>query len=111
MADGETDGSPNPVREIEDEAAFEEMLANESRVLIDFYADWCGPCNLMESVVAELAAESDDTVAKVDVEALPHVAARYDVQSIPTFLLFSDDAVDERLIGMQNKEELGALLG
>mgnify|MGYP000610360617 CR=1 FL=1 len=95
---------------IETVDAFDQLLADESRVLVDFYTDWCGPCNLMASVVDELATESDAPVVKVNAEDVPAVAKRYDVQSVPTFLTFSDGEPTERLVGMQDKSALAATL-
>jgi thioredoxin 1 len=95
---------------IETVDAFDQLLADEPRVLVDFYTNWCGPCNLMASIVDELAAESDAPVVKVNAEDVPAVAKRYDVQSVPTFLTFSDGEPAERFVGMQNKSDLEATL-
>jgi len=91
--------------------AFEELTASDGTVLVDFYADWCGPCQLMAPTVDDLASESEATVVKLDVEAVPEVAATYDVQSIPAFVVFEDGTPTERLVGMQEKEALRAAIG
>lgn len=91
---------------VETEAAFEDVLETERTVLVDFYADWCGPCQMMAPVVAELAAEVEATVLKIDVEAVPSVAARYDVTAIPAFVVFEDGDVTDRLVGMQERSDL-----
>lgn len=101
-----TDESASSADHIEGEDTFDRLVDNEARVLVDFYADWCGPCQLMAPIVDELAAETEVPVAKVDVEKLPQVATRYDINSIPAFIVFEDGAVEEHLIGMQDKETL-----
>jgi len=96
--------------EITDQEAFDRLIREERRVLVDFYADWCGPCQLMAETVEELAAECDAAVVKIDTEALPQVAHQYGVQSIPTFLVLDDGDVVDRLVGVQNKEALARLV-
>ena len=91
---------------VETEAAFDDLLDTEATVLVDFYAEWCGPCKVMAPTVEELAAEVKATVVKVNVEELPPVAARYDVKSIPAFVVFEDGEATERLVGMQEKSDL-----
>lgn len=86
--------------------AFDRLLANQERVLVDCYAEWCGPCNIMAPTVDEFAAETSAEVVKVDVEELPEIATRYDVQSVPTFIAFSSGEVAERLTGLQEKATL-----
>ena len=67
-----------------------EVLNSETPVLVDFYADWCGPCKTMAPVVEELAEEFDGRVkvGKLDVDANPETSATYGVRSIPTFIIF-----------------------
>ncbi|MFB6074023.1 MAG: thioredoxin [Haloarculaceae archaeon] len=75
-------------------------------VLVDFYADWCGPCKMIEPIVADLAAETDAVVAKVDVDANQRLAQEYGVRGVPTLLLFADGEPAERMVGVQQKEGL-----
>ncbi|MDT3437931.1 thioredoxin [Haloarcula sp. 1CSR25-25] len=79
-------------------------------VLVDFYADWCGPCQMLEPVVETVAAETAATVAKVDVDANQQLAAEYGVQGVPTLLLFADGAPVERLVGMQDEAQLRSVI-
>ena len=79
-------------------------------VLVDFYADWCGPCKMIEPVVADLARETDAAVAKVDVDRLQQLAAQYQVQGVPTLMLFSDGEVVERMTGARQKPQLEQLI-
>lgn len=113
MADRSTnpaDSSGSEAERITATEAFEDAISNERRVLVDFYASWCGPCQMMAPTIDELATESDERVVKVDIEALPQLAARYDVRSIPAFLVFDNGEVTEQLVGMQEKETLAQTL-
>ncbi len=69
---------------------FDELIAAETPVLIDFYADWCGPCQMMSPVLKELAAESGGRlkIIKIDVDKNQPIAQRFGIRSIPTFVLF-----------------------
>lgn len=75
-------------------------IAEYDLVLADFYADWCGPCQMLEPIVETIAAETDATVAKVDIDANQQLAAEYDVRGVPTLVLFADGQPTERLVGM-----------
>src|SRR6184192_2989786 len=82
------------------EHTFDEALAAaEGLVLVDFWAEWCGPCRAVAPVLDELAAAHDVTVMKVNVDESPGLAARYEIRSIPTILLVKDGAVVERVVG------------
>jgi len=102
--------STTAARHVGSERAFDDLLATEGTLLVDFYADWCGPCRMMASTVEELAAEADATVAKVDVDELSPIAAEYEVRSIPAFVVFEDGEPTERLVGMQEKADLRAAI-
>lgn len=95
---------------VDTEATFDEILAAKDRVLVDFYADWCGPCKVTEPIVDELAGETDAVVVKVDVDAIPGLAGRYNVRSIPTFMGFADGEETDRLVGVHDKQALLALV-
>jgi thioredoxin 1 len=77
-------------------------------VVVDFYADWCGPCRMLTPIIEELAKEMGDKIkiGKVDVDANQETAIKYGVQSIPTILLIKNGEVVEKLIGFQNKDRL-----
>jgi len=81
-------------------------------VLVDFYADWCGPCKMMAPVVERLASEfaGRATIAKVDVDANPHLAARFQVMGIPTFALFKDGRLLRRIVGAVGYQALKAAI-
>lgn len=83
-------------------------LRDTAAVLVDFYADWCGPCKRMAPVVERLAETFADrlTVAKVNVDEAPEAASLYGIQSIPALLLFQNGEVTAEYIGARSFEEL-----
>ena len=99
-------GSPADPVHVESQSHFEELLEDHGVVLVDFHADWCGPCKMLEPTVEEVAAETDATVAKVDVDELQDLAQSYQVQGVPTLLLFVDGEPADRMVGVQEKADL-----
>jgi thioredoxin 1 len=95
---------------IESTSQFDALVDSGQRVLVDFYADWCGPCKMVEPTVDALAVDSEYPVVKLDIEAFSDVASRYDVSSIPTFIVFDGGVPAERLRGVQEKRDLEAAL-
>lgn len=92
---------------IENSNDFDQLLRDNERLLVDFYADWCGPCQMMAPVLEELAAENDEaTIVKVDIEAVPQMSTRYNVSSIPTFITLVSGEIRERFVGVQEKAVL-----
>lgn len=91
---------------------FEELvLNNEKPVLVDFYADWCGPCKMLTPVIEQIAAESDAyEVYKLNVDEAPEIAARYGVMSIPTLIVFKGGKESGKTIGVQSKQTILNLL-
>jgi thioredoxin 1 len=87
------------------------LVSEHDVVLTDFYADWCGPCQMLEPVVETIAAETDATVAKVDVDANQQLASAYGVRGVPTLVLFADGEQVEEVVGMQAEEQLRSLVG
>ena len=85
-----------------------EVLKSEKPVLVDFYADWCGPCNAMAPVIEELAMELDEKakVGKINVDENSDIAVEYNVMSIPTLIIFQNGKEEKRLVGLRDKEEL-----
>ncbi|MCL5408456.1 MAG: thioredoxin [Candidatus Omnitrophica bacterium] len=76
--------------------------------LIDFFADWCGPCRMMEPVIEELSTELEGKilVAKVNVDQYSNIASKYQIFSIPTFIIFKDGKETERITGAIGKSAL-----
>lgn len=80
--------------------------------LVDFYADWCGPCRMIAPIVEELSTELDGkaTIAKLDIEAAQKTTAQFDVTSIPTIILFKDGKEHSRVVGLRGKDDLKKLI-
>ena len=85
-----------------------EVLNSEQPVLVDFYADWCGPCKMMSPVVEELARELQGKakVGKINVDENQDLAMEYNVMSIPTLIIFKEGKEFKRFVGVRNKNEL-----
>jgi thioredoxin 1 len=80
-----------------------EALTSEGVVLVDFHADWCGPCQMLEPTIQTLARESAATVAKVDIDAQQAIAQQYGVRSVPTVMLFADGEAVQRIVGVRDR--------
>ena len=89
----------------------EEVLEAKVPVLVDFWATWCGPCQMVGPVIEEIAGEvTDAKIGKVDVDENPELAREYKVMSIPTLMVFKDGASVRREIGAKSKDEILAML-
>ena len=87
-----------------------EVLQSDKTVLIDFYADWCGPCKVLSPIVEEFASENPDIkVVKVNVDEAQNLAINYEVMSIPTLVVIKDGKEVNRRIGVINKTDLMSL--
>ncbi len=98
--------SPDEPVDIQGKDHLEDLLEKHGTVLVDFYADWCGPCKMLAPTVAEIAGETNAAVLKVDIDAHQNLASEYQVQGVPTLYLFKDGDVAERMVGVQDKAAL-----
>ncbi len=88
-----------------------EVLQSDVPVLIDFYADWCGPCRMVSPIVEEIANEGGPyKVGKIDVDSSPELAAKYGVMSIPTLIVIKNGEVAEQAVGARSKEHILSML-
>jgi thioredoxin 1 len=88
-----------------------EVLASDTPVLVDFWAPWCGPCQILGPTVEELAAEVTGVkVGKVNVDENPNTASKYGIMSIPSIKIFKGGQVVKEFVGVQSKEDLAAAL-
>ena len=86
-----------------------EVIASDKPVLVDFWATWCPPCRMQSPIVDELAEERTDiTVGKVNVDEQPGLAEKFDVQNIPTLIIFKGGKAVKVLVGLRSKEQLMA---
>jgi thioredoxin 1 len=91
------------------DATFDEAVAGaDTPVLVDFWAEWCGPCKMIAPTLAEIASEQKGklTIGKLNVDDNPDTARRFDVMSIPTLLVFKDGQQVKRLVGAKGKGQL-----
>ena len=91
---------------------FDQIIAGEKPVLVDFWAPWCGPCRMIAPVIEEIAAEFDGkaVVGKVNVDEDPSLAQRYGVMSIPTLVILKGGKVVEQAVGARGKADVAAML-
>ena len=86
----------------------EEVLKSDKPVLIDFYADWCGPCRMMSPIIDEIAEEMADKikVGKINVDENQDLAMEYEVMSIPTIMIIKNGKVENTFVGVRDKGEI-----
>jgi thioredoxin 1 len=96
------------------DATFDEVVnAQEAPVVVDFWAEWCGPCRMIAPILDEIATEQDGkvTIGKLNVDENPGTAQRFGVMSIPTLLVFRGGELDKRIVGAKGKAQLIDELG
>ncbi len=92
-----------------DDSTFDEVIGSATTpVLVDFWAEWCGPCKMIAPILEEIAEEHGETIkiAKLNVDDSPEIARRFEVMSIPTMILFKDGEEAKRIIGAKPKQAL-----
>ncbi len=89
----------------------EEVIQSDRPVLLDFWANWCGPCRMVGPVVEEIARERPDVkVGKIDVDEQRELAAAFQIMSIPTLVVMQDGKVTQQVVGLRPKEQILAML-
>lgn len=98
--------------QLTDETFEEEALKASEPVLVDFWAEWCGPCRMIAPIIEELAEEYSGRakVCKVDVDACERTASEYGIRSIPMLLIFKDGKVLDQIVGMTQKKRIAEKL-
>ena len=90
---------------------YKEITASDKKILIDFYADWCGPCRMLSPVIDEIATEHPEhIIAKVNVDEEGELAMQFDVTSIPTLVVIKDGKIVNRAMGVRPKAAVLSLL-
>lgn len=107
-----TDGAEAPAEPIHITGPehFQEVTNTYDVVLVDYHAEWCGPCQMLEPIVAELAQETDAAIAKVDIDRHQGLAQQAGVRGVPTLFLYSNGQAVEQLVGMQDPGRLRGLI-
>lgn len=97
-----------PILHVTDSNFKKEVLEKKPVVLVDFWANWCGPCKMIAPIIEELAKEYEGKIiiAKLDVDESPKVAGQYGIMSIPTLVFFKDGKVLSQVVGALNRNEL-----
>lgn len=107
----ESEESKVDILKVTNENFESEVLQSDQTVLIDFYADWCGPCKMLSPIVTEVAKENPDIkVVKIDVDAEQDLAIKYQVMSIPTLVVIKNGNEVNRAVGLIDKSEILSLI-
>lgn len=102
----------NNIHEVTDQNFEDEVLQADRPVLVDYWAEWCGPCKAVAPILEEIAAEYGERVrvAKLNIDENPDVPARYGIRGIPTLMLFKNGNVEATKVGALSKSQLTAFL-
>ena len=105
-------GGYKMAREIMDANFEEEVLSSSNTVVVDFWANWCGPCKMLTPIIEELSQDLGDAVkiVKVDVDKNPNIAMNYRISSIPTVMIFKEGKVVDTLVGFRPKSQLEQII-
>lgn len=86
---------------------FNEVIDNDKIILLDFYADWCGPCQMLSPIIDQIAQENPEYfVGKINVDAQPELAQQFDVVSIPTLVVIKDGEIVDKSSGVRPKQQI-----
>jgi len=100
------------IREVSDQSFEQDVLQSDTPVLVDYWAEWCGPCKAMTPVLEEIATDYSDRikVAKLNIDDNPDTPPRYGIRGIPTLMLFKDGNVEATKVGAVSKSQLAAFI-
>lgn len=99
-----------PIYNVTNES-FEKIKESGQKVLVDFFAEWCGPCKMIAPILHEISEENPDLViAKINVDEMTEVAIKYGIQSIPTLLVMQNGQVVNKAVGFRSKEQILEIL-
>jgi len=107
---GPTDIQTETPVDVDGGAHIEQLVGDHEVVLVDFFATWCGPCQMLEPVLETLAAETDAVIAKVDVDQNQQLAGQFGVRGVPTLVLFADGKQVEQQTGALSEDQLRQLI-
>ncbi|MBS6105216.1 thioredoxin [Anaerococcus sp.] len=99
------------MRELDTLEFRDEVEAGKGTCLVDFNATWCGPCKMQAPVLEELASEVDYPIYGIDVDEAEEIASEYNVNAVPSLMIFKDGKLQETLVGFQSKEVLEEAIG
>ena len=104
-----------PTKPVTDNSFESDVIKSDKPIVVDFWAEWCGPCKMIAPILEEIAAEEDNIkIAKVNVDDSPDLARRYEIMSIPALIVFENGEPAKKLIGAKPKgallEEIGEFL-
>lgn len=95
------------IKYVTEENFEKEVLKNEKPVLVDFYADWCGPCRMVAPILEKMSKENDSfDIAKINVDENENLSYEYGIQSIPTMIVFNEGTKVETMIGFSGEEQV-----
>ena len=111
MADEQaTQTAPTSPITLESADDFATVVADHDVVLVDFYADWCGPCQMLEPILETVAQETPAAVLKVDSDKFQQLTAQHGVQGIPTTVLYANGEPQESVVGVQQADQYAGLI-
>lgn len=84
----------------------QEVKEKNGVVLVDFWADWCGPCKMLAPILDQVSLETTASICKVNVDEAPELAGEFGIRSIPTMIIFKDGEIVDKIVGLTQKEEL-----
>ncbi|MFC6941823.1 thioredoxin [Salinirubellus sp. GCM10025818] len=106
MSDADTEPETSEPVHVEGRDHLQRLIEGNGVVLVDFHAEWCGPCKMLEPTVEAIAAETDAAVAKVDIDDHQEIAREFQVQGVPTLYLFAGGEPSQRWVGVQDQGTL-----